>query len=423
MTTLIKNGLVINPVTGLSECLDVYIEGNLIISVGEKPNDINIEKEIDAKDCWVIPGIVDIKVRIREPGYTHKATLASETKAAALNGISTICIPPDSSPVVDNAAIVTQLHHTNQRAGNQSHIYVVGALTKNLNGEILANMASLKERGCVAVTNSIYPMQNNLIQRQAMEYASGLDLTVVIQPIDHSLLGDGCANEGAFATRYGLAPIPEVAETAALAKDIELVAQTGAKTHFGQISCARSVDMIRQAKKQGLPITADCAIHQLFLTDQDIAQFDTDKHVIPPLRSQRDLEALRQGLVDGTIDCICSDHQPHDLDAKLQPFPSSEAGMSGLDSLIPLAFKLVEDGVLTKEQLVKTMTSNPADIFNLPAGKIEKGELADICIINPDELFVLEEESLRSEGKNNAFINWSFSYKAVKTIIAGRVAK
>lgn len=423
MSTLIKNGLLINPLNTESSLQNIYIEGNLISGIGDKPDNFQLQQEIDAKGCWVIPGLVDLKVRIREPGYTHKATLASETRAAALNGISTICIPPDSSPVVDHAAIVTQMHHSNDRAGNQSHIYIIGALTKNLNGEVLANMASLKERGCIAVTNSIYPMQNNLIQRRAMEYASGLDLTVVIQPIDHSLMGDGCAHEGTFATRLGLPAIPEAAETAALAKDIELVAQTHAKTHFGQISSARSVDMIRQAKKQGLAITADCAIHQLFLTDQDIAQFDSNKHVIPPLRSQRDLDALRQGLADGTIDCICSDHQPHELDAKLKPFPSSEPGMSGLDSFLPLAFKLVDEGVLTKEQLVKTITSNPADVYKLPAGKIEKGELADICIVNPDSLFQLKSDKLISSGKNNAFINWHFSHKVVKTLIAGKLAE
>lgn len=422
MSTLIKNGLVINPSTNQSSVLDVYIEGNLISGVGNKPDNFKVNEEIDAKGCWVIPGLVDLKVRIREPGYTHKATLASETRAAALNGITSICVPPDSSPVVDHAAIVTQMHHNNERAGNQSHIYIIGALTKNLNGEVLANMGSLKERGCIAVTNSIYPMHNNLIQRRAMEYASGLDLTVIIQPIDYSLMADGCAHEGAFSTRHGLPSIPEAAETAALAKDIELVAQTQAKTHFGQISCARSVDMIRQAKKQGLPITADCAIHQLFLIDQDIAQFDSNKHVIPPLRSQRDLEALRQGVADGTIDCICSDHQPHELDAKLKPFPSSEAGMSGLDSFLPLAFKLIDEGVLTKEQCVKAITFNPAKVYNLPAGKIEKGELADICIVNPEELFQLKYDSLLSSGKNNAFINWNFSHKAIKTLVAGKIA-
>ena len=175
MSTLIKNGLLINPSTNESSLQDIVIEGNLVTSVGSKPDNFHADDEIDAKGCWVIPGLVDIKVRIREPGYTHKATLASETRAAALNGISTICIPPDSSPVVDHAAIVTQMHHNNERAGNQSHIYIIGALTKNLNGEVLANMNSLKDRGCIAVTNSVYPMQNNLIQRRAMEYASGID--------------------------------------------------------------------------------------------------------------------------------------------------------------------------------------------------------------------------------------------------------
>ncbi|MBL7003120.1 MAG: dihydroorotase [Gammaproteobacteria bacterium] len=423
MKTIITNGLLFDSQHARSAKQNIYIENNLIISIEGEPENFTADQVIDAEGCWILPGLVDLKVRIREPGYTRKATLASETRAAALNGITSICIPPDSSPSVDHAALVDQIHHNNLRAGNQCHIYIVGALTKNLNGEILANMASLKNRGCVAVTNSLYPMHNNLIQRRAMEYASGLNLTVVIQPIDHSLMANGCAHESAFSTRYGLAPIPEAAETAALAKDIELVAQTGAKTHFGQLSCARSVEMIRQAKQNGLPITADCAIHQLFLTDQDIAQFDTNKHVIPPFRSQRDKEALRAGLADGTIDCLCSDHQPHELDAKLQPFPSSEPGVSSLDSYLPLAFKLVDEGVLSKELLVQKITYNPAQIFSLPAGKIEKGELADICIVKPDELFQLETEKLISAGKNNAFINWNFSYKVIQTLVAGKLAK
>lgn len=421
MSILIENGLVIDPETQQSSKQNIYIEGNLISAIGKAPKGFKAQQTINAADYWVLPGLVDIQVRVREPGFTRKATLASETRAAALNGISSICIPPDSSPVVDNAAIVDQLHHNNDKAGNQSHIYIIGALTRRLHGETLANMSSLKNRGCIAMTNAGSAMQSNLIQRRAMEYASGIGMTVIIKPIDHSLMGDGCAHESAFATRYGLPAIPEAAETAALAKDIELVAQTGAKTHFGQLSCARSVDMIRQAKKQGLPITADCAIHQLFLTDQDIGSFDSNKHVIPPLRSQRDRDALRMGLVDGTIDCICSDHQPHDQDAKLQPFPSSEPGISGLDSLLPLAFKLVDEGVLTKEQLVQKLTTNPAQIFDLPAGKIKSGELADICIVKPDELYELKPDQMFSAGKNTAFAHWGFQHKVIHTLVAGKL--
>lgn len=421
MRIQIKNGLLIDPEIGESKLKDLFVESSLIVSTDQPPQGFKADKIIDAAGCWVMPGIVDIQVRVREPGFTHKATLASETRAAALNGITSICIPPDSSPIVDNAAILDQLHHKNQKAGNQSHIYIYGALTRRLEGTQLANMASLKDRGCIAVTNAGRAMQNNLVLRRAMEYASGLKLTVVIQPIDHSLMAKGCAHEGAFATRYGLAAIPEAAETAALAKDIELVAQTGAKTHFGQISCARSVDMIRQAKQQGLPVTADCSIHQLFLIDQDIALFDSNMHVIPPLRSQRDKQALREGLIDGTIDCICSDHQPHDVDAKLQPFPSSEPGMSGLDSFVPLAFKLVEEGVLNKEQLISKISLNPAQILGLPAGKLAKGELADICIIDPEDEFQLDRLTLSSSGKNNAFVNWSFQHKVKQTLVAGKI--
>ena len=372
----------INPATQQDEITDIFIENQLIIAIGDKPQGFTADKVIDASGQLVLPGLIDIQCRVREPGFTHKASIASETRAAAMNGITSLCIPPDSKPITDNSAIVEQIHHSNQKAGNRCHIYTIGAITRKLNGEHLSNMGTLKLAGCVALSNALQPFANNLVQRRAMEYAAGQNMLVVIQPYDHALYSNGCAHEGALATRLGLPPIPEAAETAALAKDIELVAQTGATTHFGQISCARSVDMIRQAKKDGLPITADVSMHQLFLTDRDIDYFDTNKLTIPPLRSEQDKAALRQGLIDGTIDCICSDHQPHDADAKLKPFPSAEPGISALDTLLPLLFKLVEEGVLKLPQAVNKLTLKPASIFALPTGQIAPGELADIIIVD-----------------------------------------
>ncbi len=417
----IQQGRLINPATQIDEVTDVFIDNQLIIATGDKPDGYIADKVIDASNQLVLPGLIDIQCRVREPGYTNKASIASETRAAALNGITSLCIPPDSKPITDNSAIVEQIHHSNQKAGNRCHIYTIGAITKKLNGEHLSNMGTLKRAGCVALSNALKPFTNNLVQRRAMEYAAGQNILVVIQPFDHALYANGCAHEGALATRLGLPTIPEAAETAALAKDIELVAQTGATTHFGQLSCARSVDMIRQAKKDGLPVTADVSMHQLFLIDRDIDYFDSNKLTIPPLRSEQDKTALRQGLSDGTIDCICSDHQPHDADAKLKPFPSAEPGISALDTLLPLLFKLVDEGIFDLSQAVNKLTHNPASIFALPSGQIAPGELADIIIVDNQGHYQCDSKNFLSAGKNTAFQGWDFSARVTSTMVAGNI--
>jgi dihydroorotase len=417
----IQHGHLIDPATQYDAPADVFIENQLVVAVGEKPAGFIADHTIDARNKLVMPGLVDIQCRVRDPGFTQKATIQSETRAAVLNGIITLCIPPDSIPVLDHSAVIELIHHSNQKAGNRCHLYTIGALTKGLEGEQLSNMGTLKDAGCVALSNAIKPFLNNMVQRRAMEYAHGQDMLVVIQPYDLALYSNGCAHEGALTSRLGLPPIPEAAETAALAKDIELVAQTGARTHFGQLSCARSVEMIRKAKNDGLPISADVSMHQLFLTDRDIDEFDTNKLVIPPLRSEQDKEALRQGLRDGTIDCICSDHQPHNRDAKLQPFPSAEPGISALDVFLPLAFRLIQEGVLSRSQILSKITSAPADIFHLPAGRIAAGELADIIIVDPQHHYQCAADTFYSAGRNNAFEGWDFSVRVETALVAGKI--
>jgi dihydroorotase len=254
-----------------------------------------------------------------------------------------------------------------------------------------------------------------------MDYAAGQQSLVIIQPLDADLLGNGCAHESAIATRLGLPAIPEAAETAALAKDIELVVQTGARTHFGQLSCARSVDMIRRAKARGLPITADCAMHQLFLTDHDIGHFDSNKLTLPPLRSQYDRDALRQGIIDGSIDCICSDHQPHEVDAKLRPFPSAEPGISALDTLLALALRLVEEELLPLAELISKLTVNPAKIMGLDGGRIEIGEPADLIILDPETHWICRGAEFISKGKNTAFEGWDFQGQVNYTLVDGAI--
>lgn len=421
MKIIIQNGRVINPASGLDSICDIYVDGQLIVAIGQAPDHFIADQIIDASNKLVIPGLIDIQCRMREPGFTQKATIASETNAAAHNGITSLCIPPDSNPVIDNSAVVELIHHSNQKAGNRCHLYTIGALTKGLGGEQLSNMGTLKAAGCIALSNAQKPIANNLIQRRAMEYAHGQEMLVVIQPYDHALYANGCAHEGALSTRMGLPPIPEAAETAALAKDIELVVQTGATTHFGQLSCARSVDMIRQAKKDGLPITADVSMHQLFLTDRDIDGFDTAKLTIPPLRDDQDRLALRAGLADGTIDIICSDHQPHDRDAKLMPFPSAEPGCSTLDTFLPLAFRLVNEGLFDLQTLLSKITTNPARIFKLPAANLAQGELADIVIVDDKCHYQCTIDQLYSAGKNTPFEGWDFNARVVYTLVAGKL--
>jgi dihydroorotase len=421
MTIRIKNGLLIDPVNSCDSIADIFIDGNIVVGIGTAPSGFKPEKTIDAKQHWIIPGLVDGQARLREPGQTHKANIASETKAAIKNGITSLCVPPDTQPVIDNSAVVDLIHHRNARAGNRCHIYTVGALSRALEGEHLSNMASLKANDCIAFSNAGRPFINNLVQRRAMEYAAGEGMLVIIQPRDNDLYADGCAHESAISTRLGLPAIPEAAETAALAKDIELVAQTGAKTHFGQLSCARSVDMIRQAKANGLPVTADCAMHQLFLTDHDIGDFDTNKLTIPPLRSQYDKQALRDGVADGTIDSICSDHQPHEIDAKLRPFPSAEPGISGFDTLLPLAIRLVEENVLSMPEVIAKLSIAPARILGLPAGQIAVGELADIVIVDPAAHWICSGQNFVSKGRNTAFEGWDFNGRVSQTLVAGQI--
>ena len=421
MKLRIANGQLVDPVSGSVTNTDLYIDGEHIAATGAAPEGFVAEHTIDAGGQWVMPGLVDIQARLRDPGQPEKGNIASETAAAVENGITSLCLPPDTLPVIDNSATVELLHHRNSVFGRGARVYPIGALTRELRGEQLSNMASLRADGCVAVSNATRPLLNNLVQRRAMDYAAGENMLIIIQPIDYDLLGNGCAHEGAISTRLGLPSIPEAAETAALAKDIELVEQTGARTHFGQLSCARSVDMVRRAKAKGLPISADCAIHQLFLTDHDIAHFDTSKLTLPPLRSQYDRDALREGVADGTIDCLCSDHQPHETDAKLRPFPSAEPGISGLDTFLPLALRLVEEGLLPLAEIMARVTINPARIVGLPVGRLDNGCLADIIVVDPEPRWICAGENFVSNGKNTAFQGWDLGGRVTATIVGGEI--
>ncbi len=416
----ISNGHIIDPANNIDQLGSVYIANGQILSVNESPPGFTADFTIDAIDNIVCPGFIDLNARLREPGQTYKGTLLSETKAAASAGITSICLPPDTSPVIDSQAVVELIHDKSEIAG-YSQVYPVGALTYKLAGEELSSMAALKQAGCIAVSNAMAPFANLLVLRRAMEYASSHNLLLMYQPNEPSLSNRGCAHEGTFATRYGLPGIPYAAESTAVAQCLELVELTGCRLHFSQISCKRSAIKIQQAKKYGLTVSADVAIHQLHITENDIEPFNSVYHVLPPFRTDKDKQHLRNSLAQGTIDAICSDHQPHDLDAKLGAFPETEAGISSLETLLPLMLRLVKENEINLSQGISLLTQNPANILKIQSGALTPGFSADICIFNPSTNWQVNDENWKSVGKNTPFWGGVFGGRVMHTIQAGKI--
>ena len=419
-TVEIVNGRLIDPGNNIDESTNIYVADGRILAIGDKPLGFEAMHSIEATEQIVCPGFIDLSARLREPGQEHKATIASETAAAAKSGITTLCCPPDTDPVIDNPAVVELIRHRSKQSG-KAMVLPIGALTQGLSGEAISEMATLKEAGCIAVSNALAPLKNTLVGRHALEYAASFGLTVLLRPEDHHLADNGCAHEGPVANRIGLAGIPSAAEYVAVSRDIALAELTGARVHFCGISTAKSVKMVAQAQLEGLAVSADVAAHQLHLTDLDIDPFNSQCHVIPPLRTYEDREALREGVANGSITSICSDHQPHEADAKLAPFPLTEPGISGLETLLPLTLKLVEDGVISLTDAIAKLTSGPADILELSSGRLAIGDQADIAIFDPEAYWKLDPKSLVSRGKNSPFNNWYFSGIVTHTLFQGRI--
>jgi dihydroorotase len=357
---------------------------------------------------------------MREPGQEQKATIATETRAAASGGITTLCCLPDTSPVIDTPAVAELIRLRAAHTG-KARVVTLGALTRNLDGEHLSEMAALRKAGCVGVSNAHRPMLNNLVLRRALEYAATFNLTVYLLPNDHALANEGCAHEGQVATRIGLPAIPEAAETAAVAHLLAVIEQVGVRAHFCRLTTGRAARMIARARYDGAPVTADVAIPYLYLSENDLCDFDSQCHVIPPLRTIEDRQQLRAALQSGTIQAICSDHQPHEPDAKMGPFPATEPGISGLDSLLPLSLRLVEEQVLDLPGLIRCLTIAPARILGLPYGSLSVGASADICIFNTDMTWMLDNSNLRSQGHNTPFAGWEMRGRVVHTLLEGRV--
>ena len=417
---LIKDGRIIDPASKTDHIGSVYIADGKIASVTNEPAGFRVDKEIDAKNQIVCPGFIDLSTRLREPGESRKATFTSETAAAAASGITTMCLQPDTIPVVDARAVAELIRDQAEKSG-YTQILPIAALTQKLEGAELSAMLALKQAGCVAVSNANQPLKNLLVLRRAMEYAASHDLLLIFRPNDVWLANNGCVHEGVLSTRYGLPSIPDAAETIALAQCLELAELTGCRVHFGQLSSRRSVIRLHQAKKYGLAVSADVAIHQLHLTEDDIIPFDSAYLVQPPFRAKHDKASLREGLAGGTIDCICSDHQPHDLDAKLGAFPETEPGISSLETLLPLMLRLVAQRAITLEQGIAALTQKPAQILELESGTLTPGFAADICIFDPEQDWQVNTESWLSQGVNTPFWGEMFKGKVTHTLQAGKV--
>ncbi len=420
MRLKISNGRIIDPANNIDQTDNLFIDEGLIAGIGKSPNKFKVEQEIDATDQIVCPGLIDLCARLREPGEEHKATIASETTAAVTSGITSICCPPDTIPVIDTPAVAELIF---QRSSNsqQSKVFPLGALTHGLKGETLAEMDALKSAGCIGVSNAYAPIVDTEVLRRALEYAATCEITVHLYCEDDYLRNNGVVHEGPVSTRLGLPAIPETAETIAVSRALLLVEQTGARVHFCRISTARSIELLTDAKARGLDVTVDVGIAHLHLTDMDISSFNTDCYVLPPLRSQRDMDGLRAGLANGTITAICSDHQPHELDAKSAPFSMTEPGASTIEMLLPLTLQLVRDKNLTLQQAVAALTSAPAKIAGLDTGNLSIGARADICIFDPESSWTVERDALLSAGKNTPFASWEMTGKVTHTLIDGNI--
>ncbi|HET8708607.1 MAG TPA: dihydroorotase, partial [Pseudomonadales bacterium] len=395
-------------------------QDNKIITVGSVPADFRPDQTIDCSNHVISPGFIDVCARLREPGFTQKGTIATETKAAAASGFSAILCPPDTEPVIDSAAVANLIADKAVAAGFPN-VLPIGALTKRLEGQQLANMYALKQAGCVAFSNLRRAIKDSRTLLRCLEYAATHDLIVYFQSQDPSL-AEGCVSESPLSSKLGLPSIPASAETVALARDLILVEQTGVRAHFGQLSTARSVEMIANAQARGLAVTADVALHQLHITENAVEGFNSLFHVIPPLRSEKDVAALRLGIKTGVIGAICSDHQPHDAFAKMAPFAETEPGISAYDSFLPLALALVEEGVLDLAHLIERLTIGPARKFSLPMGSLNVGNRANICVFSTDQGWTMNAENMRSKGKNSPYLNARLKGKNRLTLIEGQIA-
>jgi len=427
MKILIKNGRVINPACGFDALADVAIAAGRIVSIGAVPADFVPNKTMDASGCVVAPGLVDLSVRLREPGHEHEGMLESELAAAVAGGVTSLVCPPDTDPVLDEPGLVEMLKFRAEKL-HQSRVFPLGALTRGLRGTALTPMVQLTEAGCVGFSQAEVPLEDTQVLQRALQYAASFGFTVWLRPQDMHL-GKGVAASGALATRLGLPGVPVAAETIALHTIFELVRATGARVHLCRISSAAGLALVTRAKADGLNVSCDVSINSLHLTDTDIGYFDSRMRLDPPLRQQRDRDALRQGLLDGTVDALVSDHSPVDEDAKTLPFAEAEPGATGLELLLGLACKWGDDSGAGLLRALAVLTSEPARVLGsslgtlqASAGQLLKGGVADVCVFNPNQAWTVEPSALRSQGKHTPFSGYELPVRVRWTVVGGQLA-
>ncbi|WP_421621868.1 dihydroorotase [Alkalilimnicola ehrlichii] len=413
----ITEARVVDPASDRDEVVDLHIADGRIAALGPPPSGWQPEHILQATGLVACPGLIDLAARTREPGQARKANIASEARAAAAGGITTLICPPDTRPVTDTPSVVELIRNRSAAAGG-ARVLPLGALTRNLDGEQLSEMVALSEAGCPGLSDGGRPIADSLVLRRALEYAATFDLPVHLTP-EEPILAQGLAHEGPLATRMGLPGIPVAAETAGLGRMLALAEEIGARVHFGRLSSRRGLELILAAQRNGQPVTADAAIHQLFLTEMDIYGYQSQAHVRPPLRSTDDRDALRRALAAGELPVLCSDHQPHDPDAKRCPFAESEPGISGLDSLLALVLRLADELNLPLTRALAPVTSGPARVLDLPGGRLTEGAPADICLFDPDEVWWFKASNMHSRGENSPFTGWEFTGRARYTIVDG----
>ena len=427
MKLLIKNGRVMDPATGLDAVGDVAIAAGRIVSLSTAPADFSPNKTIDATGCIVAPGLIDLQARLREPGHEHEGMLESELAAAVAGGVTSLVCPPDTDPVLDESGLVDMLKFRAEKL-HQARVFPLGALTRGLQGEALTEMVQLTESGCVGFSQAEVPLGNTQVLMRALQYAATFGYTVWLRPQEIHL-GKGVAASGPLATRLGLSGVSVIAETVALHTIFELVRATGARVHLCRISSAAGVALVARAKAEGLPVTCDVSINSLHLTDVDIGYFDSRMRLNPPLRQQRDRDALRAGLADGTIDVLVSDHTPVDADAQTLPFAEAEPGATGLELLLGLACKWADETDTGLMRALAVLTCEPARVLGdalgtlaASAGRLVKGGVADVCVFDMTSDWTVTSAALRSQGKHTPFSGYQLPARARWTLVGGQVA-
>ncbi len=420
MNLLIKGGRVIDPSQNIDGNLDVLVENGLVKEIGRELAAPTGVKSLDATGKYVVPGLIDMHVHLRDPGLEYKEDIVSGTRAAAAGGFTSVCCMPNTKPTIDNKVVASYIINK-AKAEGFCNVFPIGSITYGLSGERMSEMGELKETGCVAVSDDGRPVVNSELMMRSLQYANGIGIMVISHAEELDLVGQGVMNEGFTSTELGLKGIPRVAEDIATAREIMLAEYTNSPVHIAHVSTRGAVAVIRDAKARGVKVTCETAPHYFTLTDDAVRGYNTNAKMNPPLREADDVAAIKAGLKDGTIDAIATDHAPHHLDEKDVEFNEALNGIIGLETSLPLSLKLVEDGFLTINQLIQKMSCNPSDILTLKRGTLKPGSVADITLIDPVATWTVEKEKLSSKSKNSPFLGWSMKGSASATIISGTV--